>query len=78
MNSKLISIALLCISMVGTRGKKDEKLNARTIIYMFLVGLLIYFSSIHIFKIQAPDEPVAISYMVATAIGFLLVLSNAR
>ena len=45
-NSKFISVALLCISLVGTRGKKDEKLNASTIISMFLIGLLIYFYAV--------------------------------
>ena len=74
--SKIIAIGLLFISLIGARGKKDEKLNARNIIFWLMSGLIIYFGSIFLFKINAPIETVAITYIFITAVGFLIILSS--
>ncbi len=52
---KAIAIALLVISLVGARGKKEENLKARSIISGLLAGLLIYFFSHLVFALQADD-----------------------
>ena len=74
--SKIIAIGLLFISLIGARGKKDEKLNARNIIFWLMSGLIIYFASIFLFKINAPIETVAITYIFITAVGLLIILSS--
>jgi hypothetical protein len=74
--SKIIAIGLLFISLIGARGKKDEKLNARNIIFWLMSGLFIYFGSIFLFKINASIEMVAITYIFITAVGFLIILSS--
>ena len=74
--SKIIALGLLFISLIGARGKKDEKLNVRNIICWLLLGNAIYFFSSLLLKINAPIETVAITYMFITAIGFLIVLSS--
>src|SRR5690349_16543242 len=43
--SKLISLAFLFISLLGARGRKDEKLNYKTAFTYIITGLLIYFFS---------------------------------
>ncbi|NGM90171.1 conjugal transfer protein TraG, partial [Parapusillimonas sp. SGNA-6] len=43
--SKLIALGFLAISLLGARGRKDEKLNYRTAFAYILTGLLLYFVS---------------------------------
>ena len=74
--SKIIALGLLFISLIGARGKKDEKLNTPTIIFFLVSGIIIYFGSILLYKINTTIETVAISYMFITAIGFLIILSS--
>ncbi|GAC1595401.1 MAG: conjugal transfer protein MobC [Ginsengibacter sp.] len=74
--SKIIALGLLFISLIGARGKKEEKLNVRNIICWLFLGNAIYFFSSLLLKINAPIETVAITYMFITAIGFLIVLSS--
>src|ERR1700679_3266440 len=43
---KLAALLCLVISLIGIKGRKDEKVNYRNIIAYLLTGLLIYLSSI--------------------------------
>ncbi|MGI8952131.1 MAG: YWFCY domain-containing protein [Chitinophagaceae bacterium] len=74
--SKLISIGLLFISLIGAAGKKDENIKIRNIVIWLLIGLSIYFLSSLSFNLNYSVETIAITYMVGCGIGFLLVLSS--
>ncbi|WP_188621588.1 conjugal transfer protein MobC [Flavobacterium suaedae] len=74
--SKLIALSFLGISLLGAKGKKDEKLNHRTAFAYLLTGLLIYFISYLCMKLNTPIITTAILYMALTGIGFLLVLTG--
>ncbi|WP_373060166.1 conjugal transfer protein MobC [Zunongwangia sp. H14] len=74
--SKLIALGFLGISLLGAKGKKDEKLNHRTAFAYLITGLLIYFISYLCMKLNTPIITTAILYMVLTGIGFLLVLTG--
>jgi len=74
--SKLIALCFLGISLIGTKGKKDEKLNHRTAFAYLMTGLLIYFISYLCMKLNTPVITTAILYMALTGIGFLLVLTG--
>ena len=76
LTSKFMALGLLVISLFGAQGKKDEKINWRSIIAYLLIGLLLYFSSRLYFKLQYDVQTVAIVYMTATGIGFLLILAG--
>ncbi len=74
--SKLIAIGILTISLIGARGKKDEKLGYKTAVAYLITGLVIYFVSW-----LALHAPLSISikaalYIAITAIGFLLFLTG--
>ena len=43
--SKLIALGFLVISLLGAKGRKDEKLNHKTAFAYIITGLLIYFIS---------------------------------
>ncbi|MBC6489681.1 conjugal transfer protein MobC [Flavihumibacter stibioxidans] len=74
--SKLIAVGLLIISLLGAQGKKDEKINKRSIAAYLLIGLLLFFGSSWFFRSNETIEIVAVVYMVVTGIGFLLILAG--
>lgn len=76
LTSKFMALGLLVISLFGAQGKKDEKINWKSIAVYLLIGLLLYFSSQLFFKLQYDVQTVAIAYMTATGIGFLLILAG--
>ena len=76
LTSKFMALGLLVISLFGAQGKKDEKINWRSVTAYLLIGLLLYFSSQLYFKLQYDVQTVAIVYMTATGIGFLLILAG--
>lgn len=76
LNSKLISLGLLVISLLGARGRKNEKLNHRTAFAYILTGLLIFFFSYLSLLLKLPRIEVASIYIGVTAIGFLVFLSG--
>jgi len=73
--SKLVAIGLLVISLLGAQGKKDEKINKKSIAVYFLFGSGLYFGSPAFFQLSETAETVAIIYMMATGAGFLLLLA---
>ncbi|MGR9993484.1 YWFCY domain-containing protein, partial [Escherichia coli] len=76
LTSKFMALGLLVISLFGAQGKKDEKINWKSIAAYLLIGLLLYFSSQLFFKLQYDVQTVAIVYITATGIGFLLILAG--
>jgi hypothetical protein len=74
--SKLLALGLLFISLLGAKGRKDEKMELKTAIYKIAAGLLLYFLSGLSLIIIPAFEYAAVGYMTAAGLGFLLVLSG--
>lgn len=74
--SKLISLGFLIISLMGAKGRKDEKLNYQTASAYITTGLLIYFLSYLSLALTLKISEVALLYIGLTSIGFLLMLSG--
>ena len=74
--SKLFSLGFLVISLMGARGRKDEKLNYKTAFAYITTGLLIYFLSYLSLLPKIPLINAAILYITITTIGFMLILSG--
>lgn len=75
-NSKLIALALLIISLFGARGKKDENINHKTAFAYIITGTLLYFFSYFSLHVPAALQTRAITYMLITATGYLLILTG--
>ncbi|WP_130857909.1 conjugal transfer protein MobC [Olivibacter jilunii] len=73
---KLAALALLFIFLLGAKGKKDEKMEVRTIVAYLITGLILYFVSILCFFIPTRIEIIAILYILVTSIGYLLILTG--
>lgn len=77
LKSKLIALGFLLISLMGLKGRKDEKMSYRTAIGYFLIGLVFYFSSYFILLWRQLDPEVqAVSYMFITGLGFIFSLTG--
>ncbi|WP_346319374.1 conjugal transfer protein MobC [Chitinophaga sp. YIM B06452] len=74
--AKFLALALLILSLLGSKGKKNEKLQAGWIAAFMSIGLLFYFGSILFFYIPLPVTDTAIIYIVTTALGFVLFLTG--
>jgi hypothetical protein len=73
---KLAALLFLLISVVGAKGKKDEKLNYKSITAYLLTGLLAYFISVICFYLPASATIIGGSYMAVSGTGYLLVLTG--
>ncbi|RKR80060.1 type IV secretory system conjugative DNA transfer VirD4/TraG family protein [Mucilaginibacter gracilis] len=73
---KVAALLMLLISLVGAKGKKEEKIDKRAIVAYLLSGLLLYFISQLALYLSAPPTLIAFIYMAITAIGYLLILTG--
>lgn len=74
--AKLIALGLLIISLMGAKGKKDEKLNHKTAFAYVIPGLLFYFGSYFCLFVPASISTTAMVYMFSTVTGFIMVLTG--
>ncbi len=74
--SKLIALGFLFISVMGAKGRKDEKLNYKTAFAYIVTGLLIYFFSYLSLLVEMKITNIALLYMGLASTGFLLVLTG--
>lgn len=74
--SKLIALGFLTISLLGAKGRKDEKLSYKTAFAYLITGLLLYFASYLSMMLRLSAQEKAIVYTGITSTGFLLVLSG--
>ena len=74
--SKLLSLALLLISLFGAAGKKNKKIKKSNIAICLAAGLAGLFTGKLVFLVPAPGPTVAILYMAVTCLGFILFLTG--
>lgn len=72
--SKLAALVCLMVTVIGTKGKKDEKLRPGRILAFLLVGLAFYWGSRWLFLVHASVILLAVLYMTATTLGYLFIL----
>jgi hypothetical protein len=73
---KLAGLLCLVISLIGVKGKKDEKIGWRSIVAYLISGLLIYWIAVLCFYLPVEWNIVALLYMALTAIGYLLIMTG--
>lgn len=74
--AKLSALVLLLVSLVGSKGKKDEKIRAKTIFTYGITGILLYFISSLCLGLNYPANTIATLYITVTTLGYLLLLSG--
>lgn len=74
--SKIFALGLLVISLMGARGRKDEKVHFRTAFYYISTGLLLYFGSYLAVLIFLDPEVCSVLYISLCSLGYLMTLSG--
>lgn len=73
---KIAALLCLIISLIGVKGKKDEKVSWKSITAYLITGLLIYWISILAFYIPVTLNIIAVLYVTLTATGYLLIMTG--
>lgn len=74
--SKALALVFLAISLLGGRGRKDEKMNYKIAIAYSLTGLLIYIGSSLVLWAPMPVTSLAVIYACGLSLGYLLILTG--
>lgn len=74
--SKFFALGFLMISLLGAKGRKNEKLNYKTAFAYGSTGLAIYFISYFTLLMFSLGSYNAVAYMTCTSIGFLMILAG--
>ncbi|WGQ09893.1 conjugal transfer protein MobC [Pedobacter gandavensis] len=74
--AKVSALLCLVISLLGIKGRIEEGIQVKKIIGYLISGLLLYFSSVVCFYLNAAAELVAVCYIGLTLTGYLLLLSG--
>ncbi len=74
--AKMIALGFLVISLLGARGRKNEKLNYRTAFTYIGIGLVVYFLSYPLLSLKIRATEIALIYIGVTSIGFMLILTG--
>jgi len=74
--SKAASLLLLAVSLLGVKGKKDEKIEKRTAIVYILTGLILFFISQSMLLMQFSVSIKASAYIGVTSLGYFLILTG--
>lgn len=74
--AKLIAFGFLTISLIGAKGKKEEKLNYKIAFAYIITGLLIYWGSYFSLFTPLKITYLTLLYMGLTITGFILVLTG--
>jgi hypothetical protein len=73
---KLGALLCLIISLVGVKGKKDEKIQKHAIVAYLVTGLLLYFISMLCFYLNGKVSVIALLYIGITVTGYMLILTG--
>lgn len=74
--SKAIALGFLLISLLGAKGRKNEKLKYKTAFAYLLIGLSIYFFSYLCLLTHLKPSTASLLYIGLTVAGFVLVLTG--
>lgn len=74
--SKLFALALLVISLLGAKGRKNEKLRYKTAFRYLFSGLLLFFISYFALFLNIEALYRAVFYIMVTTLGFILLLTG--
>jgi len=73
---KLFALLLLVISLVGAKGRKEEKIDVKRQLVYIGSGLILYLISGLAFQLFSSFSTIAILYMLTAISGYLLILTG--
>lgn len=74
--AKSAALITLLVSLLGSKGKKDETIRYSFILTCTLIGLFLYFFSTALLSLHYTAAVRAVFYVGVTSLGYLLILSG--
>jgi hypothetical protein len=74
--SKIGVVVLLIISLLGVKGKKEEKVNGFLAAILSAVGMLLFFISHYLLELPLVILTVVVCYVLFTSLGYVLILTG--
>ena len=74
--AKIVSLVFLSISLLGVKGRKDEKIGVGKVLMFLFIGLVLYFGAAVVLFLPLAIVSIGITYMLLTSVGYLLILSG--
>ncbi|MGC4102367.1 conjugal transfer protein MobC [Ferruginibacter sp.] len=75
-NSRVLAVGLLGISLIGAQGKKEEKVQKKAIFFYICTGLILLVITPAFLRLDYTIQTVAIVYMSSSSLAFLLLLTG--
>ncbi|TXE06420.1 conjugal transfer protein MobC [Algoriphagus aquimarinus] len=72
--SKVFALGLLLISLIGAKGKKDDKLQLSQVLWPLFIGFLVYGLSHFTYRLLLSEDRASIVYISLTSLGYALIL----
>ena len=72
--SKTTALVLLAISLLGSQGKKSEKLNGYKVLGNISAGFILYYGSVFLLYIHLTAAGRTLVYALVTALGYAFIL----
>ena len=74
--TKIVALGLLTLSLIGSKGKKNEKIRPGEIAGYLIAGLVLYFVGVLLFYGPFSNIQIGVGYSVITTAGFLFILTG--
>jgi hypothetical protein len=74
--SKAVAFGLLIVSLIGAKGRKEEKIRLKATLICLGVGVVLFFGSHLFLRLEFAAEWIGAIYVTATSTGFILILST--
>lgn len=73
---KIAALIFLVISLMGTKGRKDENISIQNTLVFIGIGLFLYFLSVFFLDASFKENSRFLIYIGGTSLGYLLILSG--
>jgi hypothetical protein len=74
--SKNGALLFLLVSLIGAKGRREERLSMKTVWAFTLPGVILYYGSFFILHMKDNEEVVATAYIFIMALGYLFILTG--
>lgn len=74
--SKSAALGLLLISLIGAKGRKDEKTDAKAWIICGVLAIVLFFGSVLCFRLDLNIKALVSLYIAICSLGYILVLTS--
>jgi uncharacterized membrane protein YgdD (TMEM256/DUF423 family) len=74
--TKSIALGFLVISLIGARGRKNEKLKYQSAFIYMVIGVIIFYGSYLLLHLQVEQPASSIIYMGSVSLGYISILTG--